>query len=72
MLFRSQVKLLVVLTKADKLNRKESSEILRRVTESLGAYATEESDVGVVLFSALKKTGVEDVAQVLHGWCHDQ
>ena len=67
-----QVKLLVVLTKADKLNRKESSEILRRVTESLGAYATEESDVGVVLFSALKKTGVEDVAQVLHGWCHDQ
>jgi GTP-binding protein len=34
----------------------------------LGSYATEESDVGVVLFSALKKSGVADLAQTLHGW----
>ncbi len=63
-----QVKLLVVLTKADKLNRKEAQAALQAATEALGPYVTEESDVGVVLFSALKKTGVDDVAQTLHGW----
>jgi GTP-binding protein len=63
-----QVKLLVVLTKADKLNRKEAQAALQSATEALGPYVTEESDVGVVLFSALKKTGVDDVAQTLHGW----
>lgn len=63
-----QVKLLVVLTKADKLNRKEAQAALAAATEALGSYATEESDVGVVLFSALKKSGVADLAQTLHGW----
>ncbi len=63
-----QVKLLVVLTKADKLNRKEAQAALQSATEALGAYATEESDVGIVLFSALKKTGVDDLAQTLHSW----
>ena len=63
-----QVKLLVVLTKADKLNRKEAQAALQAATDALGAYATEESDVGIVLFSALKKAGVEDLAQTLHGW----
>lgn len=63
-----QVKLLVVLTKADKLNRKEAQAALQSATEAMEPYVTEASDVGVVLFSALKKTGVDDVAQTLHEW----
>ena len=63
-----QVRLLVVLTKADKLNRKEAQAALQSATEALGPYASESADVGVVLFSALKKTGVADVAHALHSW----
>lgn len=63
-----EVKLLVLLTKADKLNRKESAEALRNAQAVLGEVATDEADVGVTLFSALNKTGVEDVAQTLRAW----
>ncbi|HEX6708234.1 MAG TPA: ribosome biogenesis GTP-binding protein YihA/YsxC [Albitalea sp.] len=62
------VKLLVLLTKADKLNRKEARDKLSEVQALLGDMATEEADVGVALFSALDKTGVGDAATVLHGW----
>ena len=62
------VRLLVVLTKCDKLNRKEAAEIQARTLEELGPLATEAADIGLALFSALKRTGVEDVASVLHGW----
>lgn len=64
------VKLLVLLTKADKLSRKEADASLRATTEALAAYASEESDIGVALFSALKKTGVEDALSTLYGWTH--
>ena len=64
------VKLLVLLTKADKLNRKESAEALRAAQEVLGELATDEADLGIALFSALKKSGVGDAALVLHGWTH--
>jgi len=63
-----EVRLLVLLTKADKLNRKEADASLRQAREVLGEVATEESDVGIVLFSALKKVGVGDAAQVLRSW----
>lgn len=63
-----EVKLLVLLTKADKLNRKESAQALRDAQGVLGDVATDEADVGVTLFSALNKTGVEDVAQMLRAW----
>jgi GTP-binding protein len=36
----------------------------------LGEITTEEADVGVALFSALKKSGVGDAAVVLHAWVH--
>jgi GTP-binding protein len=62
------VALLVLLTKADKLNRAESTAALTAAQEALGAYSTEASNVGVTLFSALKKTGVADVAMALLGW----
>jgi len=65
-----EVRLLVILTKSDKLNRKEADAVLASTQEFLGTLATENSDVGVTLFSALKKTGVADVAHVLHEWAH--
>jgi GTP-binding protein len=65
-----EVKLLVLLTKADKLNRREADKALQAAGEALGAVATEQSDVGVTLFSALSKQGLADVAETLHGWAH--
>jgi GTP-binding protein len=64
------VKLLVLLTKADKLNRNESRQALAAAQAELGEMTTDEADVGVTLFSALDKTGVGDAALVLHGWAH--
>ncbi|TXH38598.1 MAG: YihA family ribosome biogenesis GTP-binding protein [Burkholderiaceae bacterium] len=63
-----EVKLLVMLTKADKLNRKEQAESLRKAQEVLADLVTDEADVNVTLFSSLNKSGVGDVAEVLHGW----
>ena len=63
-----EVRLLVLLTKADKLNRKEANAVLASTQEFLGGIATEESEIVVTLFSALKKQGVGDVALVLHDW----
>ena len=63
-----EVKLLVLLTKADKLNRKEAAESMRQAQEVLADVVTDEADVGLVLFSALKKQGVGDVALALQEW----
>ena len=65
-----EVSLLVVLTKADKLNRKEGAAILAQVQKDLGVLATDESDIAVTLFSALSKQGLEDVAEVIYDWAH--
>jgi GTP-binding protein len=64
------VKLLVLLTKSDKLNRTEANAALATAQEVLGEVSTDEADVSVTLFSALKKSGVGDAASVLHGWVH--
>ena len=64
------VKLLVLLTKADKLNRQEAQTALATLQGVLGEFTTEEADVSVTLFSALKKTGIEDAAVTLHAWAH--
>jgi GTP-binding protein len=63
-----EVKLLVLLTKADKLNRKEQAESLRNAQDVLGELATDEADIGLCLFSSLNKTGVGDAAQIIKGW----
>ncbi|MEN9890885.1 MAG: hypothetical protein RLY78_1180 [Pseudomonadota bacterium] len=65
---RGEVGLLVLLTKADKLNRKEATEALAAAQELLAGLATEVSDIGVCLFSALKRQGVGDAALQLHEW----
>ena len=62
------VKLLVLLTKADKLNRREADQALAACQDTLGARSTEESDIGITLFSALKRRGVDDAAVLLRSW----
>jgi GTP-binding protein len=63
-----EVKLLVLLTKADKLNRREAQRALRAAEALLGGVATEAADVGVSLFSALDRSGVGDVAVAVRDW----
>lgn len=62
------VRLLVLLTKADKLNQQEGRRALADAQAFLADFATEEADISVTLFSALKKKGVGDAAATLHGW----
>ncbi|MDH3208897.1 MAG: ribosome biogenesis GTP-binding protein YihA/YsxC [Burkholderiaceae bacterium] len=64
------VKLLVLLTKADKLNHSQSQTAFATARALLGEYTTEQADIGVTLFSALSKSGVEDVTVTLHSWAH--
>ncbi len=62
------VKLLVLLTKADKLKRREADRALAACQETLAAMSTEESDIGIALFSALNRRGVDEVALALRAW----
>jgi GTP-binding protein len=55
----------VLLNKADKLNRSEQQQTLKRVRERAGAGG---ADITVQLFSALKGTGVPDLEQRLDAW----
>jgi GTP-binding protein len=57
------LKLLVVLTKADKLNRTEQAKALSIMRLQAGGGE-------VRLFSALKKQGVEETAMLLWQWVH--
>ena len=52
----------ILLSKSDKLNRREATQLLQATTEALDGHAT------VQLFSAVDKTGVADAQRVLHGW----
>jgi len=55
----------VLLTKADKLKKGAASKQLLSVKKAL---KDEEFDVTVQMFSALKKTGIEELQKVLDGW----
>jgi GTP-binding protein len=57
------LKLLIVLTKADKLTRAEQAKILSITRLNAGGGE-------VKMFSALKKQGVDEVAQLLWQWSH--
>ena len=71
-LTNGSVKLLVLLTKADKLNHQQAAAALAGAQALLAELATDEADMAVTLFSALKKTGVDDAALTLHGWAVPQ
>jgi GTP-binding protein len=62
------VKLLVLLTKTDKLNRVQAAAALVAAQTLLAEFTTQEADVAVALFSALKKVGVTDAAIALREW----
>jgi GTP-binding protein len=57
------LKFLVVLTKADKLNRTEGAKALSITKLQAGGG-------DVMLFSAPKRTGIDDVAKLLWRWAH--
>lgn len=59
------LKFLVILTKADKLTRSEQAKALSIMKLNAGGGE-------VRLFSALKKQGVDDVAQLLWHWSHPE
>jgi hypothetical protein len=42
------------------------------MTALLRELATEASDMSVLLFSALAKTGIDDTALLLHRWAHPE
>jgi GTP-binding protein len=64
------VKLLALLTKVDKLNRRDTDAALRAAGDVLGEVATEASELSLAPFSATSRLGVGDAARVLHGWAH--
>lgn len=62
------VRLLVLLTKADKLNRRDRTASVHAAQTLLAAHSTSESDIGVAAFSSLSREGLGDVAQQLREW----
>lgn len=60
-----QLKLHILLTKADKLKFGAAKNTLLKVQKELGIAAIE---ISLQLFSALKKTGVDDIHYVLDEW----
>jgi GTP-binding protein len=62
------VRLLVLLTKADKLNRRDAALALAACENAVAPLLTDGADVGLSLFSALSRQGLADVAEALHGW----
>jgi GTP-binding protein len=62
------VKLLVLLTKADKLSRREADAALARTQAMLAGLASEDADIGLALFSAQTRQGLGDVAETLWSW----
>jgi len=55
----------ILLTKADKLNRGPGLTVLQRVRKDLAAY---QLPVSIQLFSALKHTGVDEARELLTDW----
>ena len=64
------VKLLVLLTKADKLGKREQQAALQGAQAVLGEVATDAADMGLLLFSGPKHVGLADLAETLYGWTH--
>ncbi len=63
-----EVKLLVLLTKADKLSKTEARQAAEAAQLVLADFVTDDSDVSVTLFSSMRRLGVEDAAEQLLAW----
>lgn len=57
----------ILMTKADKLSRQQQLKALRETERQLPRFAPS-TEVSVQLFSALKKTGIEELEQQLDSW----
>jgi GTP-binding protein len=66
-----EVRLLALLTKADKLTKTEIRAAVASAQDVLGEFVTEDSDIGVAPFSSLRRTGLEDAAETLRSWLAD-
>jgi GTP-binding protein len=64
------IKLLVLLTKIDKLNRRESDKAVAEATRVVEEMATDETDFALATMSALSRAGVADVARFLDECVH--
>jgi GTP-binding protein len=63
-----EIKLLVLLTKCDKLGQRDQGLAVTAAQEVLGEFVTEASDIAVVLFSSMRRVGVDDVAEQMMNW----
>jgi GTP-binding protein len=63
-----EVRLLVLLTKSDKLNRREAQAALAAARARLGELATDDAVVGATLFSVKDRAAVGEAAVELRGW----
>ena len=61
-----QLRVHVLLSKADKLNRSESAQVLRETKAALGGQATAQ------LFSVPDKTGIDEAQRMLAAWLEDR
>ncbi len=57
----------ILLTKADKLTRQQSLQALRQTQDKLSEYAATDL-MTIQLFSAVKRTGLEEAHQVIESW----
>jgi GTP-binding protein len=69
-LANGEVRLLVLLTKADKLSRNEAGKAVLAAHDVLAGVSTDNADIGITTFSALSRQGLGDVATALYGWIH--
>ena len=63
-----EIKLLVLLTKADKLSKSEAKKAVDDASAVLADFTTDDSDIAVTLFSSMRRVGVEDVAEQMMAW----
>ena len=63
-----QVRLLALLTKADKLNKTQLKLALDAAQQVLAELSTDNAGIAVAPFSALSRQGLGDVAELLHSW----
>jgi GTP-binding protein len=63
-----EVRLLVLLTKCDKLNRREAQAALAAARTRLGELATDDAVVAATLFSVKNRAAIGEVAAELRGW----
>jgi len=65
----SDIPVLALLTKADKLKQSDRMKMITQVRKHLGEY---DSRVKVEPFSSLKGIGKQKVLAILNDWCHPQ